>query len=72
MTDTPRGMEQWAQGSVGRIVTWPDPDAYVLVDGVLLRLLPLSPGLEPGSEAEVRYDVVRQRLVAYEGGAARG
>lgn len=72
MTDMSRGMEEWAHGSVGRVVTWPDPDAYVLVDGVLLRMLPLSPGMGPGSEAEVRYDDARRRLVAYEAGAVLG
>lgn len=72
MTDMSTGMEEWAHGSVGRIVTWPDPDAYVLVDGVLLRMLPFSPGMGPGSEAEVRYDAARRRLVAHEGGTAVG
>jgi hypothetical protein len=41
---------------VGRVTTWPDPDTYVLVDGVLLRALPEAPGLMPGDTAELRLD----------------
>ncbi|MER6996711.1 hypothetical protein [Streptomyces sp. NPDC000410] len=67
-----RGMEEWADGSVGRIVSHPDPDAYVLVDGVLLRMLPHPPGALPGTEVEVRHDAGLGRLVAYARGAARG
>ncbi|MEU9117219.1 hypothetical protein AB0D04_37065 [Streptomyces sp. NPDC048483] len=59
-----------ADGSVGRVVTWPDPDAYVLVDGVLVRALPLvADALLPGSEVTVRWDAGRGRPVA---GAVRG
>ncbi|MCT2591576.1 hypothetical protein LHJ74_17000 [Streptomyces sp. N2-109] len=61
-------MRQWADGSPGRIITWPDPDAYVLVDGVLLRAHPHSPGLAPGADVEVRLDPAQQRLIAYESG----
>ncbi|MFG2771074.1 hypothetical protein [Streptomyces sp. NPDC048350] len=70
------GMEQWGHGSPGRIITWPAPDAYVLVDGVLLRMLPETPGMAPGTEVVVRYDPEQGRLLAQavdrtdEGGAA--
>ncbi|MFF5933108.1 hypothetical protein [Streptomyces sp. NPDC012508] len=70
------GMEQWGHGAPGRIITWPAPDAYVLVDGVLLRMLPETPGMAPGTEVVVRYDPERRRLLAQavdrtdEGGAA--
>ncbi|MET9678414.1 hypothetical protein ABZY68_35810 [Streptomyces sp. NPDC006482] len=60
------GMEAWGHGAPGRIVTWPAPDAYVLVEGVLLRMVPDSPGMAPGAEVVVRYDASRHRLVARE------
>ncbi|MCX5393760.1 hypothetical protein [Streptomyces sp. NBC_00094] len=60
------GMEEWGHGAPGRIVTWPAPDAYVLVEGVLLRMVPDSPGMAPGAEVVVRYDASRHRLVARE------
>ncbi|MFG2986650.1 hypothetical protein ACGFYQ_36320 [Streptomyces sp. NPDC048258] len=79
------GMEEWGgHGAPGRIITWPAPDAYVLVEGVLLRMLPDSPGMVPGTEVVVRFDASRGRLVAQgaaggdgaarvdEGGGARG
>ncbi|MFA7767423.1 hypothetical protein [Streptomyces sp. NRRL S-448] len=58
------GMDQWGHGAPGRVITWPDPDAYVLVEGVLLRMPPDSPGMAPGAEVVVRYDAARHRLVA--------
>ncbi|MCX5107819.1 hypothetical protein OOK13_04665 [Streptomyces sp. NBC_00378] len=57
-------MERWGHGAPGRIVTWPAPDAYVLVEGVLLRVLPDSPGMAPGTEVVVWFDASRRRLVA--------
>ncbi|MFD8565389.1 hypothetical protein [Streptomyces sp. NPDC057694] len=60
-----RGMGEWAHGTTGRTVTWPAPDMYVLVDGVLLRMLPEPPGLPPGTAVTVRHDPERQRLVAH-------
>lgn len=65
-------MEKWAHGAPGRIVTWPAPDAYVLVEGVLLRVLPDSPGMAPGTEVVVRHDAARHRLLAREAGPADG
>ncbi|MET8824413.1 hypothetical protein ABZX40_07625 [Streptomyces sp. NPDC004610] len=47
------GMRDWVLGAPGRIVTWPAPDAYVLVDGVLLRMRPDRPGTAPGTEVVV-------------------
>ncbi|MEU9717183.1 hypothetical protein [Streptomyces sp. NPDC047976] len=58
------GMEQWGHGAAGRVITWPDPDGYVLVEGVLLRMLPDSPGMVPGAEVVVRYDPARRLLLA--------
>ncbi|MFD5621430.1 hypothetical protein [Streptomyces yangpuensis] len=58
------GMEQWGHGAPGRVITWPDPDTYVLVEGVLLRMLADSPGMAPGTEVVVRYDSARRVLVA--------
>ncbi|MFJ7777605.1 hypothetical protein [Streptomyces yangpuensis] len=58
------GMEQWGHGAPGRVITWPDPDTYVLVEGVLLRMLPDSPGMAPGTEVVVRHDAARRVLVA--------
>ncbi|MFI8962611.1 hypothetical protein ACIGO8_10875 [Streptomyces sp. NPDC053493] len=58
------GMARWAHGAVGRVTTWPDPDAYVLLDGVLVRALPEVPGLLPGAAAEVRLDPATGRLCA--------
>ncbi|MFD8022134.1 hypothetical protein ACFV6G_17090 [Streptomyces lavendulae] len=66
------GMEQWGHGAPGRVITWPDPDAYVLVEGVLLRMLPDSPGLAPGAEVLVRYDAARQLLLARAAAGADG
>ncbi|MFE1443702.1 hypothetical protein [Streptomyces sp. NPDC058739] len=57
------GMVRWAHGAVGRVTTWPDPDVYVLVEGVLLRALPEAPGLLPGAAAEVRADPSGGRLL---------
>ncbi|MBB5121298.1 hypothetical protein AF335_18190 [Streptomyces eurocidicus] len=65
-------MEKWGHGAPGRIITWPAPDAYVLVEGVLLRVLPDSPGMAPGTEVVVRYDAARHRLLAYEAERADG
>lgn len=72
-------MDVWGHGARGRIVTWPAPDAYVLVEGVLLRMLPDPPGLPPGTEVVVRHDAAHGRLVAQaaepggdEGGVVRG
>lgn len=59
-------MDEWGHGAAGRIVTWPAPDAYVLVEGVLLRMLPDPPGMPPGTEVVVRYDAARQGLVAFD------
>ncbi|MEU9948613.1 hypothetical protein P8A21_06080 [Streptomyces poriferorum] len=58
-------MEEWGHGATGRIITWPAPDAYVLVEGVLMRMLPGSPGMAPGTEVVVRYDPERQRRLAH-------
>ncbi|MFD4029846.1 hypothetical protein ACFWVP_04765 [Streptomyces sp. NPDC058637] len=60
------GMDEWGHGAAGRIVTWPAPDAYVLVEGVLLRMPPDPPGMPPGTEVTVRYDAARQGLVAFD------
>lgn len=57
-------MEKWAHGVSGRTVTWPAPDTYVLVEGVLLRMVPDPPGLPPGTDVVVRHDMARGRLVA--------
>ncbi|MFJ3308179.1 hypothetical protein ACIPSA_34845 [Streptomyces sp. NPDC086549] len=59
------GMDEWADGRTGRTVTWPDPDAYVLVEGVLLRVLPQPRALMPGTDVTVRRDPSRGRLVGY-------
>ncbi|SCE61792.1 hypothetical protein GA0115261_111895 [Streptomyces sp. OspMP-M43] len=56
-------MVGWAHGAVGRVTTWPDPDVYVLVEGVLLRALPQAPGLLPGAAAELLADPVTGRLL---------
>ncbi|MFJ9820647.1 hypothetical protein ACIRU3_36325 [Streptomyces sp. NPDC101151] len=64
-------------------MTWPAPDTFVLVEGVLLRMLPDSPDTPVGTEVVVGYDAIRRRLVArtatgekpsapHEDGAARG
>ncbi|WP_176726616.1 hypothetical protein [Streptomyces sp. OspMP-M43] len=45
------------------MTTWPDPDVYVLVEGVLLRALPQAPGLLPGAAAELLADPVTGRLL---------
>lgn len=57
-------MRQWGHGTPGRVITWPAPDTYVLVEGVLLRMLPDSPGLAPGAEVVVRHDAARHLLLA--------
>ncbi|MET8751781.1 hypothetical protein ABZW32_17010 [Streptomyces sp. NPDC004667] len=59
-----RGMRQWGHGAPGRVITWPAPDTYVLVEGVLLRALPDSPGLAPGAEVVLRHDAARRLLLA--------
>ncbi|MER5486467.1 hypothetical protein ABT024_25100 [Streptomyces sp. NPDC002812] len=60
------GMEEWGRGATGRVITWPDPDAYVLVEGVLLRMLPEPPGAAPGTEVIVGYEASRHLRVARE------
>lgn len=57
--------ELWsaAHGSVGRVVTWPAPDAYVLVEGVLLRALPADVEAVPGLRVRLAFDPERGRLV---------
>ncbi|MFJ2645478.1 hypothetical protein ACIO1C_01865 [Streptomyces sp. NPDC087420] len=62
-------MDEWADGATGRVMTWPDPDVYVLVDGVLLRAVPSAPGLVRGSEAALRHDPDLGRLTASATGA---
>ncbi|MFI2375501.1 hypothetical protein ACH5AO_10575 [Streptomyces sp. NPDC018964] len=59
------GIREWALGAPGRIVTWPAPDAYVLVEGVLLRMRPDTPGTAPGTEVVVGCDTERRTLVAH-------
>lgn len=58
-------MAEWAHGCAGRTVTWAAPDTYVLVDGVLLRMVSEPPGLLPGTAVTVRHDTERQELVAH-------
>lgn len=58
-------MAEWADGRAGRTVTWPAPEAYVLVDGVLLRMAVEPPGLPPGTAVTVGRDPERRRLVAH-------
>ncbi|OIJ97063.1 hypothetical protein BIV23_31735 [Streptomyces monashensis] len=58
-------MAEWARGARGRTVTWPAPDMYVLVEGVLLRMLPDSPETPVGTEVVVGYDTGLRRLVAH-------
>ncbi|MFF6974284.1 MULTISPECIES: hypothetical protein [Streptomyces] len=69
-----RGMVEWAHGCSGRTVTWPAPDAYVLVDGVLLRMETEPPGLPPGTAVTVGHDPGRHGPVARadDTGAAAG
>jgi hypothetical protein len=55
---------QAADGGVGRVVTWPSPEAFVLVDGVMLRAWPQSDGALPGASVRLRFDAARQRLLA--------
>ncbi|GAA2692023.1 hypothetical protein ACXZ65_01940 [Streptomyces aculeolatus] len=62
-----RGMAGWADGRAGRTVTWPAPDAYVLVEGVLLRMRPEPAGVPPGTAVTVRLDPAEQRLAAHAG-----
>ncbi|MCB5164125.1 hypothetical protein LG634_04650 [Streptomyces bambusae] len=46
-------------------MTWPDPDAYVLVDGVMLRMSVRSPGpAAPGTRVQVQWDPRQGALVA--------
>ncbi|MEV7869641.1 hypothetical protein AB0P17_26925 [Streptomyces sp. NPDC088124] len=59
------GMREWALGARGRIVTWPAPDAYVLVEGVLLRMGTDIPGMAPGTEVVVGLDAEGRTLVAH-------
>ncbi|MFE2941437.1 hypothetical protein ACFXKG_20590 [Streptomyces sp. NPDC059255] len=59
------GMREWALGARGRIVTWPAPDAYVLVEGVLLRMGTDTPGMAPGTEVVVGHDAEGRTLVAH-------
>ncbi|WP_327174548.1 hypothetical protein OG599_04005 [Streptomyces sp. NBC_01335] len=66
-----RGMEKWGHGAVGRVVTWPAPDAYVMVEGVLLRMSMDAPGMAPGAEVVVRHDPERNRLRAHAATAGR-
>ncbi|MEU6099970.1 hypothetical protein [Streptomyces flaveolus] len=66
------GMREWALGAPGRIVTWPAPDAYVLVEGVLLRMRPDSPDMPPGTEVVVGHDTERRGLVAHRAAPATG
>ncbi|MGA5446174.1 hypothetical protein ACPCVO_05900 [Streptomyces umbrinus] len=60
--------ELWsgAHGSVGRVVTWPAPDAYVLVDGLLLRALPARVHAIPGLRVRLAFDTEQGRLVMAE------
>ncbi|MGG8406269.1 hypothetical protein ACM614_06400 [Streptomyces sp. 12297] len=47
-------------------MTWPDPEAYVLVEGVLLRMSVDAPGpLPPGTGVRVRWDARADLLRAY-------
>ncbi|GAA2136539.1 hypothetical protein GCM10009760_16140 [Kitasatospora kazusensis] len=57
-------MHEWARGASGRTVTWPAPDTYVLVEGVLLRMLPESGRTPRGTEVVVDHDATRGRLLA--------
>ncbi|NGN68009.1 hypothetical protein G5C51_29430 [Streptomyces sp. A7024] len=47
-------MPGWADGRSGRTVTYPDPDAYVLIDGVLLRARIEPAGCPPGTRVRLR------------------
>ncbi|MFJ4201971.1 hypothetical protein ACIP2Y_20365 [Streptomyces sviceus] len=60
--------ELWsgAHGSVGRVVTWPAPDAYVLVDGLLLRALPAHVDAIPGLRVRLDFDPEQERLLMTE------
>lgn len=61
-----RDVARWADGAEGRVVTWPDPEAYVLVEGVLLRMSVDAPGpLPPGTGVRVRWDARADLLRAY-------
>ncbi|WP_329273006.1 hypothetical protein [Streptomyces sp. NBC_01451] len=66
--------ELWsgAHGSVGRVVTWPAPDAYVLVDGLLLRALPAGVHATPGLRVRLEFDTGQERLVMTESGPDDG
>ncbi|MFF2144652.1 hypothetical protein [Kitasatospora sp. NPDC058190] len=69
------GMDEWARGAEGRTVTWPAPDTFVLVEGVLLRMLPEAPATPSGTEVVVGLDETNSRLVARpagRNGAERG
>ncbi|MYR41465.1 hypothetical protein GTW67_05375 [Streptomyces sp. SID5910] len=65
-------MREWALGAPGRIVTWPAPDAYVLVEGVLLRMRPDPPDMPPGTEVVVGQDTERRSLVAHRAAPGTG
>ncbi|MEV6109603.1 hypothetical protein AB0M28_33585 [Streptomyces sp. NPDC051940] len=54
----------------GRVVTYPDPDAYVLVDGVLVRVA--VPGGLPGDEAVLAPDAGSGRPVVLGGNEGDG
>jgi hypothetical protein len=58
------GMDEWAHGASGRTVTWPAPDTYVLIEGVLLRMLPEPAATPRGTEVLVDLDPTSGRLVA--------
>ena len=62
-----RGMAGWAHGRAGRTVTWPAPDVYVLVDGVLLRMRPEPAAVPPGTAVTVRLDESERWPVAHAG-----
>ncbi|WP_311667565.1 hypothetical protein [Streptomyces chisholmiae] len=53
-----------ADGVLGRVVTWPAPDAFVLVEGVLLRATPQGEGVRPGAGVRLRLDPDGRRLLA--------
>jgi hypothetical protein len=52
-----------ADGVLGRVVTWPNPEVYVLVDGVLLRAAVEGGDVVPGRTVGLRLDQLG-RLVA--------
>ncbi|WP_037820823.1 hypothetical protein [Streptomyces sp. NRRL B-3229] len=60
--------ELWsgAHDSLARVVTWPAPDAYVLVDGLLLRALPTGVDAIPGRWVRLAFDPEQRRLLMTE------